>query len=361
MRIGILTLHRAENFGAVLQAYALQSHLLKQGHDVSIIDYRNSTIESAYQILNLSILWSRKNVFISLKKYLSRFRHLRERTIVKRKYTRFREQYLHLSSPFYHIDGSLPYDACIVGSDQVWNFYLLGKFDSAYFLDFPMASETRRVAYAASSDNDPLNLYALHEVRLKRALSAFNAISVREEFLKQKIQSLVSIPVKVCVDPTFFLSRAKYRELSKKPEEQNYILVYYQTPSDLGIKIAEKISARSGCNVVKIYGGYYSNCAYKKGLGPLEILGYIEHADLIITTSFHGLALSLILEKNVWVINQGDNLRQKYLLDISGLTSRLISNEDDFSEDAVINFAEVSSKMSNLIAQSMFFLQEALS
>ena len=40
MKIGILTFHWPENYGAVLQAYALQSYLTDLGHDVEIINYR---------------------------------------------------------------------------------------------------------------------------------------------------------------------------------------------------------------------------------------------------------------------------------------------------------------------------------
>lgn len=46
MRIGILTFHNANNYGAVLQAYCLQETLRRIGFDVEIVDYRNPLIES---------------------------------------------------------------------------------------------------------------------------------------------------------------------------------------------------------------------------------------------------------------------------------------------------------------------------
>ena len=73
MKVGIVTFHRAENFGATLQAYALQTYLTHMGCDAEIIDYRCSSIERNYDILNPRILWSRKNALISLKIYLKRF------------------------------------------------------------------------------------------------------------------------------------------------------------------------------------------------------------------------------------------------------------------------------------------------
>ena len=43
-RIGILTFHNTVNYGAVLQAYALQKTIENLGYEVSIIDYRNPAV-----------------------------------------------------------------------------------------------------------------------------------------------------------------------------------------------------------------------------------------------------------------------------------------------------------------------------
>ena len=82
MKIGILTFHRAENFGATLQAYALQTYLSQLGNDVEIIDYRCTSIERNYDILNPRVLWSRKNVFFSLNECLL-FIHLFSKKIIE--------------------------------------------------------------------------------------------------------------------------------------------------------------------------------------------------------------------------------------------------------------------------------------
>ena len=49
MKIGIITYHSAHNYGAVLQAFALQEYLQKQGHDVQIINYKIKEIENYYK------------------------------------------------------------------------------------------------------------------------------------------------------------------------------------------------------------------------------------------------------------------------------------------------------------------------
>ena len=48
MKVGILTFHRAHNFGAMLQCYALQEYLTKKGLNVEVIDYRQPYIETLY-------------------------------------------------------------------------------------------------------------------------------------------------------------------------------------------------------------------------------------------------------------------------------------------------------------------------
>ena len=362
MKIGILTFHRAENFGAVLQAYALQSFLLQEGYDVRIIDYRNAAIERSYHIFNPSILWSRKNLLISLQTYLLRFLHIQEKQLRKRKYEDFRRQYLRLTSPVSNIQKPLDFDCYITGSDQVWNLHLTGGLDSVYFLGFPMYAHSIKISYAASSDNDPNGLIKTHGAKLRNLLNTFHAISVRETFLKQELQPYVQFPIQVCLDPTFLLSREAYLKMAIKPVETRYILVYHMTPVRMGTGLAHSIAAGSGREVLEIYiyGGYTSHTHSKKGLGPLELLGYIAYADKVITTSFHGLSLSLILHKDVWVVNKGDNLRQRHLLETLGLSHRLLNTCKDYNSSE-IDYRIIDVRLSELIQSSKSFLKMSLS
>ena len=47
-KIGILTFHRVSNYGAVLQAYALETALKNLGADCEIIGYQNSILTEQY-------------------------------------------------------------------------------------------------------------------------------------------------------------------------------------------------------------------------------------------------------------------------------------------------------------------------
>lgn len=360
MKIGILTFHRAENFGAVLQAYALQSFLLQEGHDTLIIDYRNTAIERTYHIFNPAILWSRKNVLISLYSYLLRFLHIKERQLRKKKYDIFRQQYLRLTPSISKIQEVLDFDCYITGSDQVWNMHLTGGLDSVYFLGFPMYAHSTRISYAASSDNDPNGLIKAYGTELEDLLNAFHAISVRETFLKQELQPYTKLPIEVCLDPTFLLPREAYLKIAIRPIEQRYILVYHMTPVRMGTELANSIAAENGWDVIEIYGGYTFHTHCKHGLGPRELLGYIAYAEKIVTTSFHGLSLSLILHKDVWVVNKGDNLRQRHLLETLGLSYRLLNACEDY-DSSEIDYQDIDTRLSDLIQSSKLFLRTALS
>lgn len=52
MRIGIITYHRAENYGSVLQAYALNKYIrdLNKQYEVETIDYYNQAQMEMYTL-----------------------------------------------------------------------------------------------------------------------------------------------------------------------------------------------------------------------------------------------------------------------------------------------------------------------
>ena len=356
MKVGILTFHRAENFGAVLQAYALQTFLCRQGYDVKIIDYRCPVSERAYQIYNPSILWSRKNFFISFKKYLSRIHHARIRKIKKKKYIKFRDDYLSLSAKV----DTYPKEACdlfVVGSDQVWNFSLTDN-DKIFLLDFPMSPHAKRISYAASSEGAVCK--RIREGCYKDMLdkvNEFDAVSVREAELKESLQNIIKKDIQVHLDPSFLLSKADYEKILILPKEKHYVLVYHLYETEQGSILADGISKKKGLEVIEIHaiitGDKRDN--QKFDLGPREILGYIANADTVITTSFHGLAFSLIMEKDVWVMNVGNNSRQKNLLDACDISGRLISKFSDYNETCNINYEKVNDFIKKGINESANF------
>ena len=358
MKIGILTFHRAENFGAILQAFALFTFLKNRGFQVEIIDYRCREIDVHYQILNPEILWSRKNFIASFREYYSRFKSLGLRRIRKAKFRQFMTENLVLSREYSTISKPLDYDAIIVGSDQVWNSHLCRGSESIYFLDFPFATGTKRISYAASSEKNGLD--RLDDSIIENALNKFDRISVREEFLKAKLQPLVRKTISVCLDPTFLLEKKDYERLIKGRTDFEYILVYQMTPFPEYMNAIESIAREKGLKIMQIFGGYQDSKDSEifktvRDWGPIDILSIIAGAKYVFTTSFHGLALSIILEKDFWCIDKGDNYRQKSILTRLNLENRLLDSVTDISCDS-IDYSAVNKKLKYLIKDSIDFL-----
>lgn len=354
MKIGILTYHRAENFGAILQAYALSSYLRSEGHEVELIDYRCKNIERKYDIFSPGVLLSRKNIYLSLKEYLSRFSNIADRKIKKRKFEDFRRN-LPLSKPVRTSREIGAYDIVITGSDQVWNFHLNKGDENVYLLNFGSDS-FRRVSYAASSERNGLS--RIPEYQLKEAFDRFDKISVREQFLKDIVGKLTSKNISICVDPVFLLSASEYENLCIESLEKKYILVFHMTYSRELTEFATKIAKDKGLRLIECFGGFTN----RKGAdsicnwGPKELLRLIANAELVFTTSFHGLALSLIFHRNVWLVDKGDNNRQHSLLHLVGLDHRMLNTFDQYNE-LPIDYDRVDSALSHVIKESKDFLR----
>ena len=358
-KAGIITFHRAENFGAVMQTYALQEVLKSLGAEVYVIDHHNKNIEAQYHIFNPSILWSRKNVLVSFRNYIGRFKSLNSRRIKKKGYLDFRNEYLNIVAE----SKWKQCDLLITGSDQVWNLYLTGGFDDFYFLNLPSLLGQKRISYAASSDKDPKELLKQHSAQVKNALEKFDGLSVREDFLKDKLLDFIDKDIEVLLDPTFLLDVSEYDKIAIKPKEKGYVCIYHMTPTEEGRKLAERIASERALDVVELFGGYEvrkSGNICKADLSPRELLGYLRYADIVVTTSFHGVAFSVKFRKDCWVIDKGDNFRQKNILNKLGLNDRLVIDPEEVDINQPIDYTKVSKMLSPMIKSSIDYLRNAL-
>lgn len=357
-RAGIITFHRAENFGAVMQTYALQETIKGLGADAYILDYKNRNIEAQYHIFNPAILWSRKNILASLKKYIQRFSSLNARIAKKKKYYDFRKNYLNIVPESFWRNC----DLLVAGSDQIWNLHLTGGFDKHFFLNYQSRPGQKRISYGASSDKDPDDLLYKEKNRVQKALNELNSISVREEFLKTSLSRFIDRQIDIVLDPTFLLDEYKYDEIAVRPAETSYVCVYHMTPSDEARKLAEKIASLRNLKVVELYGGYdkpKSNNICKADISPAELLGYLKYADEIVTTSFHGIAFSIKFHKIFWAINKGDNFRQQNILALLGLSDRLVGNSDE-AAIRPIDYTVADKKLQIATEKSISFISEWL-
>lgn len=304
MKIGILTFHRANSYGAVLQAYALQSYLVSIGYDAEIVDYRNEYFEVLYHSfkINLKKYKQFENAF-GFKQILKRLIEVFYTHMVSRKFFEFQDKYLKMNpySDGYNelkLNKLLNYDYFIVGSDQVWN-YRLTDGDEVYFL--PFCDENKRVSFAASIGGYPIE----KENNCIYLLNHFKKISVREIQTKEKLLECgVEKNIFVHLDPVFLVRQNSWNKIISKQCEKNYILVFEVGREvevlNQAVKYAEEYNKKL----------YYLSTDYVRPLnkkvhnlhfaGPNEFLAWIKYADYIFTNSFHATAFSIIFKKNFY-------------------------------------------------------------
>ncbi len=213
-RVGIITFHRAINYGALLQTYALQTSVEKLGCECEVIDYHNERIERQYKKITLM---NAKGVKDVAKFFLYA-------TNQNGKYDKFRSfasRYLHLSPVCSSHDDlnkiSSGYDLLIAGSDQVWN-YRLTDFDTAYFLSFEK-NRRKKNAYAASFGISEIPEEKIEDYR--NLLNNYNEITVREKRGAELIKNLTGRDHGLALDPTLLLSKKEWDTIATERKENN--------------------------------------------------------------------------------------------------------------------------------------------
>lgn len=324
MKIGILTFHCAHNYGAVLQAYALQTYLNSIGNNVCIVNYRPKYIKNNifawYKWISLNpiktykkICWQRKTLIYQWKKRYA-FKH-------------FEKKYLNVKN----INLSLSknnIDCFIFGSDQIWR-KSHNCFDPIYYGNFKGCKDKLLVSYAASMGLSTLSTN--EKLLLKKWLSSFSMISVRESYLKELLLPLTSENIEIVVDPTFLLSKTSWEQIAISPNiDKQYILIYQVICNSSTYKMAYEVAKKFNLEIIEISSDFVIKDVDHKVIydaSPEEFLGWIKNANFIITTSFHGTAFSLIFNKPFISIKQNmtSDLRIESILSMCGQEKRFVN------------------------------------
>ena len=335
MKIGILTFQRADNYGAMLQCYALFDVLKKQGHDVEVIDYRSPSIERPYRRLPKI----RKNI---VKWGIDAVRTIRmwSKEVKRREAFDKMRQMLIFSQSYTAKEikkNGLPYDLIITGSDQVWNPMITEGLDDIYYLDFP--GNFVRCSYAASMGSIEQEIYRSSAFCQK--LSKFEWLSLREKDAVDFIADLTNKETVCCLDPTLLLSRQKWENIIEGIEvsvEQDYILLYYiednteEIKTNL-IKMAKWYSEYLGIPIVccSRFKQNIEGINWISEIGPLEFVKLIANAKSVITSSFHATVFSAMFERDARIVlHSKTGARVRTLAKTCGFESHIYGDFDDF-------------------------------
>ena len=358
MKIGILTFHRAYNYGAFLQSYALSTQLTKHGNDVEVIDFTPKSLMDSYKPIRLleSATIETNNPFrYRLKNIIYKLLNLgyiRE----KNSFDKIRNQYiwsdmdkLNLSSSctisddigefMNEVDNK--YDLIIVGSEAIWNEYQ-SSCPFLYYLENVRCKY--KASYAASAYGMSFEkLDKDHIARIKKALDEFNLISCRDDYTQNYISKIMHKGVNHTCDPTLFLTDEIFdnyaasakTKLEKVGVDLSRKLVFLMGDNNIGNKLISVIG-----NEYIVVGMYnYNKYADVNvpNLSPFEWAAAFRFFDFTVTSYFHCSIFSLINHVPVIAVDKKTSFSIEHKSKIKDLFERLDEMDSYYTSDVTVS------------------------
>ena len=353
MKIGILTFHRAHNYGAVLQCYALQEVLKGMGHDVEVIDYRQSAIDRAYN--SWRIRWF-INKFVKIWKMYDYLHLLYEEGKRRYKFGVFLKNYLNVQHPCTSVDIPNNYDYYIIGSDQLFNLEITNGLDPVYSGDSIIGNGPKLIGYAISSNQESIR--KIGQDNWNSIFNNFTSISFREKALADLLFKLYGKEVDVCFDPTLLTDINIWKNIKINKDIEKDCIVLYQVrwnegEEDTLEEKAYQLAKQMNSKVINL-----SNRDY----GVEEWVLYIKYAKCVITSSFHASVFALIFNRPLYsfVLNDGRDSRYVDLLNSVGASDCLKDLHDSISELPEMDFDTINKKLQYLRQDSLTYLNEQI-
>lgn len=368
MKILTLTTYNVYNYGAALQAYALQNSLCHIGHDAVLINYQPEylTRKYDYRWVNPESKLSR---YVVTRMAYRMMKYLQRQTTMgrKRQFDLFIDSYLKQTREYSTLEelhrNPPEADLYVVGSDQIWNvFYEAGR-DPAFYLEFVMRG--RKASYAASFSY--VDIPQKEKEKIAEYLRTFDAVSVRESHGLQLLGEM-EIPGEWVLDPVFLLSVEQWKQLMvPNVPKEDYLLIYdFEGNKELK-QFAKEYAQRQHLKIYVIADTYPLLYADKNFMqaGPREFISMIYHCKAFISNSFHGTAFSIMFNKPVFVFNRHRhkvNSRMESLMTLFGLNNCILNSPKEW--ERAYNYQFDYARMNNIkqreLAKSKVYLDNLL-
>ena len=350
MNIGILTQPLYNNYGGLLQNYALQQVLQSLGHTSETVDWHQLK-ESPLR----EWLWVKKQTLLNLVNKNIEKPHYqltrKEEELVSQNTRLFIERYIHVCPQVIHevgecgeVDEKYLYDAYIVGSDQVWRPRYNSFMRTAMFLDFVNRDNVKKIAYAASFGTSEWEFDSQLSDVCSRLAKKFDLITVREKSGVSLCRNYLGVSATHVLDPTMLLEREDYEQIvakEKEPQCDGTLFHYILDPGEekktmidrvassvhlLPFTIMPKCQAENRTR--RDVKNHIDNCVFPSVTSWLRGK---KNEKMIIVDSFHGAVFSIIFNKPFWVIaNKGrGNARFESLLSQFNLLDRFLDEPAD--------------------------------
>jgi len=362
-KIGIITFHRAINYGAILQTYAL-TKFIDNYYDVKVIDYRNDYFENMYyNYFNpfkcLSVFKGVKCIIkwsLNINNQYSKYKKMRS-------FVNFSNDYIKktciVKNTAQLIKVSQDMDYIISGSDQVWNLKI-SNYNTSYLLDF--LSKKKSLTYAVSFGKDQIDSKSKNI--MQNHIYNFSSYLIRENSGVNLLKDLFDIKGQLVCDPTLLLDLSSWEDIEKKSKLNisNYVLIYLVAEPLYLIEEAIKMAKKNGSTIVIIGTKKiaYKKVMYLKAASPEDFVYLFHHANVAYTTSFHGIMFSIIFNKEFFyeLSHKVDNNNGR-IIDFINYVD-LKNREVLFSSDKKIYWTLVNSRLDEFRNNSKRLLLDTL-
>jgi transcriptional antiterminator Rof (Rho-off) len=346
--IGIITFWNAQdNYGQLLQCYALQQVLKQFGCDPFLIKYKAkmSKTQRIFHVLSLLFRFQLQRI---VKYIVIRIKEHRIQSVkpIDRGFNKFRETYIKSTEIIYSLaelkKNPPQADYYVCGSDQIWNNY-----SKAYFLDWG-DRKVPRIAYAASFGK--INASDKFTSKISKALKNFQVVTVREQSGIDICKQAGYLNALCVPDPTLLLTVKDYEKLIVETEttsiHREYLLVYVLGwDTMVNIEEIECFAKQKELEIIYVpgIGGNligHNNELTKTFPSLPEWLSLIANAKYVLTNSFHGMVFSIIFNRlfGVYILNGAAsrmNDRIYTLLDSIELRSRIYTGDLQIMDNSI--------------------------
>jgi hypothetical protein len=335
MNIGIITFHSANNYGAVLQCYALAETLKALGsHSVSLID-------------------------LPLHGKSTSWRSGLRNKVLTQAFSAFRFDFLPVV-----VAKEVKQSLYVFGSDQIWNPQITKDYTDLFFGEWVTPS-IPKISYAASFGLSSWQ-FEEHTLSAKKWLSSYHSVGIRESSGVDICKDVFAVDATKVLDPTLLL--ADYEAVFKKRKPSSSLVCYIFGKNEKNIDELRDIAKKKKLKPVLL-----NDLRCRKGIKSVPFptvstwLSYLESSQMVLTDSFHCMVFSIIFKKNFIAIPAIPERagRMLSLLSDIGLESRFFNNISEAGQSDVINqsidYGVVNSKLIKLREESLMFLKNSLS
>lgn len=384
MKTATVTWISYNNYGTILQAYALQIKIEQLGFENTILDdtkiIQNQFVKKRRGFIHQTEPISVKERIIGLVTDLPRIKRSilcrvnRKRYILpyeesQKRITEFKWDTLKIDKKVSanHLERlNDKYDIFIAGSDQIWSVFP-DVFNPYYYLSF---TSKKKISYGPSLGTDIMDESI--QAKIKELLTDYAAISVREKSSKYILSSILGRDVVWVVDPVLLHDKDFWASFGTKPKfRRKYLLCYFLENKDWYFQYAKKLAKRLHLKIVLIPSkwDFLSNRYVFDGVvGIKEFVGLFANADFVLTDSYHGSLFSLLFEKNFHHLlrfgpddENSQNIRIDSLFTELDINERIVNQDSQSVPGIEMDYSFITSKINELRKESIDYLENSLS